>query len=73
LTVIQQRCAVCGHSDFVRANEEIDFSQWTDRGRVFCRVRVPLCRCNSCGAKEWDEETEAIIEEAVRREYDKKS
>ena len=73
MTVNQQRCAVCGHSSVVRANEEIGFYQWTDRGRVFCRVEIPLSRCDNCGAKEWNEEAEAIIEEAVRREYDKRS
>jgi hypothetical protein len=32
---------------------------------------VPLRVCGRCGSRDWTEETEALIDEAVRREYDK--
>ena len=51
--------------------QEIAFHQWTNKGYVFCRLSVPMGVCDSCDAKVWDEETEAVIEEAVKREYDK--
>jgi len=51
--------------------DEIAFHQWTDKGYVFCRLTVPLGVCDTCGSRNWNEDVEAAIEEAVRREYDK--
>jgi hypothetical protein len=34
-------------------------------------VNIPVAICADCGAKSWDGEAEAIIEEAVNREVDK--
>jgi CRP/FNR family transcriptional regulator, cyclic AMP receptor protein len=64
-------CYFCKKGKFVTHTETIAFHQWTDKGYVFCRARVPLRICDHCGLRDWNEETEALIEEAVRREYDK--
>jgi hypothetical protein len=50
---------------------EVAFQEWTPKGRVFCRVMLPVAICAVCGAKNWDDKAEAIIEEAVKREVDK--
>ena len=52
-------------------NEGISFRQWTDKGYVFCRAEIPIGVCDCCGAKHWNQDAEAIINEVVRREYDK--
>jgi hypothetical protein len=44
----------------------------TDRGYVHCRVEVPIGVCERCGVEQWSQEAEAIVEEAVQREYDKR-
>jgi len=51
--------------------QEIAFRQWTDKGYVHCRVIIPVATCAGCGARNWDEAAEAIIEEAVNRETGK--
>jgi hypothetical protein len=33
---------------------------------------VPIGLCDVCGAKTWDEIAESIVEEAIRKEYEKK-
>jgi hypothetical protein len=53
--------------------EEISFFQWTDKGYLSCRTAIRVRICNRCGSKNWDDEAEAAIEEAVRREYNKLS
>ena len=64
-------CDVCNRGIAVRTMQEIAFHQWTSKGRVFCRVTVPMATCAECGARNWDETAEAMIEEAVQREIDK--
>ena len=66
-----ENCDFCGHGTVTRRDEEMAFHQWTDRGYVFCRVVVPMNVCGDCGAKTWDENAETIIEDAVRREFEK--
>jgi hypothetical protein len=51
--------------------EEIAFYQWTDKGYIFCRATIPIARCNQCDSTSWEEGAEQIIQQAVRREYDK--
>jgi hypothetical protein len=46
-------------------------SQWTDRCYIHCRAEVPIGLCDRCGWEYWNQEAEAIIEEAVQREYEK--
>ena len=64
-------CYFCKRGKFTKRTEEIAFHQWTDKGYVFCRVNVVLGVCDRCGSRYWDAEMEALIEQAVRREYDK--
>ena len=66
-----QRCDFCKHGHVTGRNEGISFRQWTDKGYVFCRAEIPIGVCDRCGAKHWNQVAEAIIEEVVRREYDK--
>jgi hypothetical protein len=64
-------CQFCRRGPLTAGSREIAFHQSTDKGYVFCRVTVPMTICEQCGAMTWDSRAEAIIEEAVRREYDK--
>ena len=64
-------CAFCGQGKVIKRTEEMAFHQETDRGSVFCRVTIPMGICDRCGAKSWDAAAETIIDEAVRREFDK--
>jgi hypothetical protein len=64
-------CFFCKKGKFVTRKEEMAFHQWTDKGYVFCRVPLSIGVCNRCGSRNWTDETEALIDEAVRREYNK--
>ncbi len=64
-------CLLCQTGHVVKRIEELAFRQWTDKGYVHCRVTIPIGTCDTCGARTWDQAGENVIEEAVRREYDK--
>jgi C4-type Zn-finger protein len=66
-----ETCPFCKKGHFRIRPEAIAFHQWTDKGYVFCRLTVTLGICDNCGWRDWDESMEAMIDEAVRREYDK--
>jgi hypothetical protein len=66
-----QRCDFCKIGHIVKCKEEIAFRQSTDKGYVFCRAVIPIGVCSHCGSRNWDEAAEAIIEEAIRNEYEK--
>jgi hypothetical protein len=66
-------CVFCRRGRATIRNEKISFHQWTDKGYLFCRVVIPVRTCDRCGSKSWDAAAEAIIEEAVRREYQRRS
>jgi hypothetical protein len=66
-----QLCDFCKIGQIAKRQEEIAFRQWTDRGYVSCRVVIPIDVCDRCGLRNWDEAAEAIIEEAVRKQYEK--
>jgi hypothetical protein len=66
-----QQCDFCRKGRVITRKQQLAFRQWTDRGYVHCRAEVPIGLCNLCSSKHWNEEAEAIIEEVVRREYDK--
>ena len=66
-----ERCDFCKRGQVTRRNQSISFRQWTDKGYVFCRAEIPIGVCDRCGAMHWNQVAEAIIEEVVRREYDK--
>ena len=67
------RCDFCEQGKVMKRNETLAFHQWTSRGYVFCKVAIPVGTCDRCGAKSWDEAAEALMEQAVRREYDRLS
>ena len=66
-----ERCDFCKRGRVTRCNQPISFRQSTDKGYVFCRAEIPIGVCDRCGAKHWNQVAEAIIDEVVRREYDK--
>jgi hypothetical protein len=66
-------CDICRRGRVTVRGEEISFYQWTDKGYLSCRAAIRVRICNRCGSKSWDDEAEAAIEEAVRREYNKLS
>jgi hypothetical protein len=66
-----ERCDFCKIGHVVRRNQPISFHQWTDKGYVFCNATIPVGICDRCRAEHWDEVAEAMIEDAVRKEYDK--
>lgn len=57
----------------IAQNRELAFRQWTDRGYVHCRVSIPMDVCTKCGFRSWDDTAESVVEDAVRREYDKRT
>ncbi len=65
-------CDFCRRGRVIKRNEDIGFYQWTDKGYLYCRATVPLGACDQCGMKSWDEASESIIEEAIRRAYDRR-
>ena len=68
---IQTPCSVCKMGHLIAQDQPLSFSQKTDKGYVFCRTVLPISVCDHCGTKSWDRATEALIEAAVRREYEK--
>lgn len=64
-------CELCKRGRLIGRTEEITFHQWTDKGYVRCRCTIPMQICDTCGSKTWDEAAEAILEQAVKAEYDK--
>jgi hypothetical protein len=64
-------CDFCKIGKVARRKQQIAFRQWTDKGYVFCAAEVPVGVCDRCGSPHWSEDAETIIEQAVRKEYDK--
>ena len=64
----EHQCDFCKKGRVITRKQQLEFRQWTDRGYVHCHVEVPIGLCDHCGSKHWNQEDEAIIEEAVRRE-----
>ena len=65
-----ERCFLCKTGRIVRTHQEMAFKQHTEKGYVFCCVAIPMDVCNDCGLKSWDDDAEAIIENAVRQKYE---
>lgn len=65
------RCPLCKRGICATEDRELAFVQLTDKGKVFCRVTIPIDVCTRCGFKSWGDLAESLVEEAVRREYDK--
>ena len=66
-----QPCDVCKRGHVTWHDRRLAFRKWTDRGYVSCRVTIPLGVCDRCQSRHWKEDAEAVVEGAVRREYDK--
>jgi hypothetical protein len=66
-----QQCDFCKKGRVIAREQLLAFRQWTDRGFVHCRAEALIGLCDHCGSKHWNQEAEAIVEEAVRREYEK--
>jgi hypothetical protein len=66
-----QTCELCKIGRVIKSDQTISFRQWTDKGYVTCRATIPMGICDRCGSKNWNDDAEAIIEEAVRQEYQK--
>jgi hypothetical protein len=64
-------CDICQRGMVAKTMEELAFRQWTRKGYVWCRVNIPVVVCADCGAKSWDRQADAIIDDAVNREVDK--
>ena len=64
-------CPFCKRDRLRPRIDRIAFHQWTDKGRVVCRLSVPTEICNNCGASIWGSESEALIGQAVQHEYEK--
>lgn len=67
----RQDCPVCRRGRLVRTTVDLTFHQKTDRGRVTCRVALPVSTCRHCGFEMTDADGEAIMDQAVRRAYEK--
>jgi hypothetical protein len=66
-----QRCDFCKRGHVTGCNEGISSTSVPMRAMSLCRVEIPIGVCDCCGAKHWNQDAEAIINEVVRREYDK--
>jgi hypothetical protein len=64
-------CPFCKQGALTRQNLELAFRQWTSKGYVFCRVDVPIGVCASCSSRSFADAAEAMIEDAVRREFER--
>jgi len=67
----EEICCVCKQGSVITRTQELTFHQFTDKGRLICRVTIPMGVCDNCGATSWDAAAEAMIEETVRKEYEK--
>jgi hypothetical protein len=66
-----QCCDFCRRGTVVEHAQQVAFRQSTDKGYVFCCVDIPIGVCDHCQAQHWTADAEAIVAEAVRREYEK--
>jgi hypothetical protein len=64
-------CPLCEYHQMVRGTIDLTFHQMTDRGRVTCCVALPGSICPRCGLESLDAEADAMMDEAVRHEYNK--
>ncbi len=67
-----QVCELCGLGKIVRTTQRLSFHEWTSKGYVLCHATIPVLICDKCGQRSWDETAEAKIEDAVKRELDKR-
>jgi hypothetical protein len=63
-------CEFCRKGHVHKRKEDIAFRQWSDIGRISCRVTVSMGVCDGCGARSGSG-IDKIFDEAFQREYDK--
>jgi hypothetical protein len=44
-------CDFCKTGRIAIRREQIAFRQWTNKGRVLCRVAIPITICERCGSR----------------------
>ena len=66
-----ETCPFCKKGRFSKRAQQLAFHQWTDKGYVFIRLALTIGVCDNCGWRDWNDDAEAVIDAAVRREYNK--
>ena len=64
-------CDFCRIGPVTWREEVMTFRQWSDKGYVHCRVRLPVGTCAHCRAKSLDADSDRMFEAAFQRAYDK--
>jgi YgiT-type zinc finger domain-containing protein len=64
-------CPVCREGRLATRTGTIAFIQRTDRGEISVHIEIPLSVCERCGVRMWSDAEEKVIDDAVRREYEK--
>ena len=62
-------CDSCRRGHVTKRMEEIAFYQWSNIGRIHCRVIVSIGICDVCHVRSVDQGFDSIFDEAFRREY----
>ncbi len=68
---VRSGCPVCGRGRMYKMTVDFTFYQRTDRGRLKCRLPLPIGRCATCGFEMLEADAQAKMDRAVRREYEK--
>jgi hypothetical protein len=66
-----RRCDFCENGQVTTRYKPISFRQWSDKGYIFCRAEVPIGVCNGCGSQHWNQDAEAVVEDAFQQQYRK--
>jgi len=64
-------CDFCRKGRVTWRSEVMRFRQWSDKGYVLCRARLPVGTCDQCQAKTVGADADVFFEAAFRRAYDK--
>lgn len=64
-------CDFCRIGRLAWRAEVMTFRQWSDKGYVHCRVRLPVGTCEHCQAKSLDADSDRMFDAAFQRAYDK--
>ena len=62
-------CDFCRIGRIKKSSLRIALRQDTDLGCISCLADIPVGACDRCGWQIWSQDTEAITEDAIRREY----
>ena len=65
----EKSCDFCRIGRIKKSSLRIALRQDTDLGRISCLADIPVGACDRCGWQIWSQDTEAITEDAIRREY----